>query len=298
MKRKWLLGLLIIAVLNGMVFAILLLNNPDMFRKKDIEDESDPKPPTYIEWWVDLSPVTEMCTFSGNVISGMPEYYIEMLVLENYKEDKLELKKKKGDTATPGDKIYVYNGKETTVDYNAQVVEVVYETTGDAKTLSIQLLNYDKLYAMVAVDTDHIDRIRYDTPVTVKIGKQKYAASVLDIGYEVIGEQVLVKLSIPTHVRPGTAIDAEFTTGTHEGMTMWTDYVYQDMSGQYYVKRKTNTGYERVDVEVGEFFSIEEDGKIWDFVEVTSGISEGDILLTEMYNSNRQIEDLKESLKK
>ena len=297
MSRKWLQGGLLTVILAGMIFAILWLNDPDLFKHKKADVNETSREPVYIEYQVDMSPVHEMCTCSGVVISGIPDLYMETMILENVNEDRLDIRGKKGDTVSPGQVILVHRGTEFSVSYHALITDITTQESEGEKTLSIQLLNYDKLYVTVAVDTSHIDRIRYDTPVKLTVNGKEYNSEVRDIGYEVSNETVAVALSVPPLIRPGTAAKAVFITGTHEGMTVPRDFVFQDMSGQYYVKQKTDNGFTRVDVNIGEAFAIEENGTIWEYIEVVSGISEGDTLLTEMNTSVKRVEKLKESLK-
>lgn len=95
----------------------------------------------------------------GSVISQAPEVYVDEIIVEGISDKNFDMLKKKGDKLSPGDTLFTFKGTDKSVDCNAQIVDVAFETEDRVRRAVIHLLNYDKLFLVVNVSSDKIDKL-------------------------------------------------------------------------------------------------------------------------------------------
>jgi len=288
MKRQ--IGLIAILVLlfAGMIFGVVYLNNPDIF-KSSKKALSSSVPTTQVYYPVIKGEVVHTYEINTRVVSGAPSVYMEEIKVVNVTDSNFEILKAKGDTVSPSDPIYMYDGEVVSVDFNALIVDITSDQTYPAKNILITLLNYDSLYTIAQIDTNKYKKINYDTNVKVIYEGREYESKILTIGWEVSQGKIPVKVDIPINILPGTDVKVVFILEV-QNMAFYTleEAIYQD-GGRYYANvldgPTGSSKTRRVEVTVGQRFSVEENGKMWDYVELLSGVKEGDTIVVEIIDN-------------
>jgi len=102
-----------------------------------------------------------------------------------------------------------------------------------------------------------------------------------NIGYEISEKKLPIQIYMPECFLPGTDAKVTFILGVEEmGLYVPEETLYQD-GDDYYANVGNEEESRRVKVMVGQRFSIEEGGNEFKYVEILSGIKEGDVLIVE-----------------
>lgn len=281
MKKNIFLSAMLVILFCGLIFGVIYLNDPTVFKASDETNKPD-VPVMTIEYRVQSGEILHTYETKGEVISNAPEIYLEKIIVEGI--NNFELLKRKGDIIAPSDVLYKFKGVEKQIGFNAQLVGVEYNREEDECVLT--LLNYDKLFIAVQIGSDRISDITYDTPTEVIIEGKSYQAEITDIGYEISNGKVNVLISLPAQVRPGTAADIVFTIDKIQtGLYVSRDAVYRE-GEEYFADVKTDKGIEQRKITVGQFFSVEQDGSNFEYVEILAGVSANDIILVEQIDNS------------
>ena len=281
MKINLILIVILSMLIVGLVFGVVYLNNPDIFNNKSGDKaKSQPQVITY-EYRVLSGEIEHTYEVNGTVISQMPELYLKERVIEYVNDTDLLMLRKKGDTVCSGDIICKLKEDEIPVEFNAQIVDIKYHSEDGTRFAVVSLLDYDELFVVVNVSEDKIDKITYETKSRVWVNGQAHNSEIINIGYEVEGNSVPVCVDPPVNVRPGTEVKVVFSLDVQTAaLYVSADAIYQD--GEfYYANVKTSAGTVQKKVSVGQFFSVEEDGNVFEYVEILSGVSKNDTLIVE-----------------
>lgn len=281
MKKNIFLSAMLVILFCGLIFGVIYLNDPTIFKTSNETSKPD-VPVMTIEYRVQSGEILHTYETRGEVISNAPEIYLEKIIVEGI--NNFELLKRKGDIIAPNDVLYKFKGVEKQIGFNAQLVGVEYNREEDESVLT--LLNYDKLFIAVQIGNDRISDITYDTPTEVIIEGKSYQAEITDIGYEISNGKVNVLISLPAQVRPGTAADIVFTIDKIQtGLYVSRDAVYRE-GEEYFADVKTDKGIEQRKITVGQFFTVEQDGSNFEYVELLKGVSANDIILVEQIDNS------------
>lgn len=279
MKRKLFLTIFSVFFLCGIFVLTLYLSFPNLFDLSSSDPAINEIPRKTFEYRVLKGEVKHTYETTGQVISGAPELYIVTFDLEKISDETFELVKEPGENFAKGDTVYTSNGKSKTVDFNGKVVDVVSSDNG--KNLSVKLLNYDALFVVAEIDLETYSKITYSTPATVIYNNAEYNATIKNIGYEVVNDQVQIQLSAPDGVLPGSSVTVCLVLDTDTvGLYVPTAAIYNNGDHPYAFVRD-GEGKKQVEITVGQEFSLEEDGNVFHYIEILSGVKETDILLVE-----------------
>lgn len=283
MKKNIFLGAMLVILFCGLIFGVIYLNDPTVFKTTDETNKPD-VPVMTIEYRVQSGEILHTYETKGEVISNAPEIYLEKIIVEGI--NNFELLKRKGDIIAPSDVLYKFKGVEKQTGFNAQLVGVEYNSWENTSSAVLTLLNYDKLFITVQIGSDRISDITYNTPTEVIIEGKSYQAEITDIGYEISNGKVNVLISLPTQVRPGTAADIVFTIDKIQtGLYVSRDAVYRE-GEDYFADVKTDKGTEQRKITAGQFFTVEQDGSDFEYVEILAGVSANDIILVEQIDNS------------
>ncbi len=284
MKKNIFLSTMLVILFCGLIFGVIYLNDPTVFKTSDETSKSD-VPVMTIEYRVQSGEILHTYETSGEVISNAPEIYTEKIIVEGINSENFELLKRKGDIIAPDDVLYKFKGAEKQIGFNAQLVNIEYNREENESSAVLTLLNYDKLFIAVQIGSDRISDITYDTPTEVIIDGKSYQAQITDIGYEISNGKVNVLISLPARVRPGTAADIVFTIDKIQaGMYVSRNAVYRE-GEDYFADVKTNNGTEQRKITVGQLFTVEQDGSNFEYAEILAGLSANDIILVEQIDN-------------
>lgn len=286
MKRKVTLIVILILFLLGLVFGVIYLNNPDIFSSPKEEQDFDRT--TTIRYPVIKGEITHTYSVDAQVISNTPELYVTDITLEGITQTNFELIKKQGDEIKSGEALYKYEGKEKSVDFNGQLVDITYEkTSADESTVTIKLLNYDKLFIQTEIDIDKYEKINYDTKVFVTYDDNEYESKITGIGYEIADKKLPVKVGMPDKFLPGTEVKVRFILDVHDaGLYVPEDAIYSDGDNYYANILEEDDTTRQTQVLIGERFSETDGDHTFKYVELLSGVSENDTIVVEIVDDS------------
>lgn len=281
MKRKIFLTISSVIFIAGLVVLMLYLSFPTFFEHKSMDESQELTQLKMVEYPVLKGTIIHTYETEGKVISETPELYIVNYEVQNISDNNFELFKQNGETFARGDVIYTSHGKNMTVDFNGKIVDITYTYNKSKKNLSIKLLNYDALYIVTWVDSEQYQKINYSTSVKIISENVEQDATIKNIGYEVIDNQIPIQVFAPINALPGTKVKISFVLNTDlVGLYVPTSAVYHN-GDSYYGFVKDGENRRQVEIEVGQEFSVEEDGTVFKYIEIISGVSESDTLIVE-----------------
>jgi len=212
MKRKIILVLILILFISGLVFGVIWLLNPAIFSQSDAGDKDDLQTEiNIVRYPVVEGEIAHTYEIDAQVISGAPEIYTADICVENITDSNFSLKKNKGDLIAPDEVLYVYDGKEHCVDFNGRILEIDYQKTENNKSAVITLLNYDNLFITANIEMEKLDKINYNTPVTVIFNGDEAEAKIDTIGFEITDGTLPLNITLPMKLYPGTPVKLVFT---------------------------------------------------------------------------------------
>lgn len=285
MRRNIILIIALMLFFGIMITGVLYLNNPKIFDFKKEDPIQNTPEIQYVRYPVCSGEIVHTYEVEGAVISQAPEIYIEEVVVDYVSDTNFQMQKNKGDILSAGDVLYQHNGANKTVDFSAKLIETEYVTEGYNRKAVIRLLNYDKLYIVTNVKEDKINKLSYDTEVDVQINGKTYSSKVINIGYEIVDKEVPVSIALPENVLPGTNVKITFVLDIQKaGLYVPQAAIYQD-NDTYYANVLSNGGVKQKKITVGQNFSVEEDGNVFEYIEILSGVSEGDTIVVEQIDA-------------
>lgn len=280
MKRKVILLITLLFFFIGLILGVIYLNNPQIFSSSTDEDSLSSNI-NIIRYPVQKGKVVHTYNVSGQVISGNSELYLEEIQISGITDLNFKMLKSKGDNIEPKTPLYEYMNSTKSVDYPCKIIDVYYEKTDNKNTATIVLLNYDKLYIETSIDSNKIESINYKTPVNLVINGEEYASSIKFIGYEIIDDLLSVQIDLPQNCLPGTKVDITFVLDTTDaGLFVPEEAIFQS-GEEYYANVEDGDSIKQVEIKIGQRFETEEEGTIFKYVEIISGVSENNVLVVE-----------------
>ncbi|MBE7069148.1 MAG: hypothetical protein E7386_01405 [Ruminococcaceae bacterium] len=213
----------------------------------------------------------------------------------------IKIKVAVGDRLSPNDILYTYKNKGKTCGCNCQIINIIRKKiTGEKnkENVYIELLDYDALYISASIPVKEIDQFKKNIPVKVIYNNTDYVSSIYYFGFNVDNEMLPVKLKLPIDLYPGTVVSLIFTTNVvKSGLYVPEEFVFAE-DGEYYVYKcndQQSEESEKTKVKVGISFVETEDGDSVKYIEILSGVSDGDWIVSEHMTLSSS--KLKENLK-
>ncbi|MCI6400362.1 MAG: hypothetical protein SPF51_00210 [Candidatus Fimivicinus sp.] len=290
MKRKTILTLSILFILICLFLLTLFLLYPSLFQK-DSDSGKGTQPDSVVQYTVLEGEITHSFECSGKVASDMAETKLRELVIQNANQNNFDMCREKGEKVAKGEPLYRFQNKEHQLDFNGQVVDVQFRDG----SVSIFLLNYDDLMIKAQADAKFYDYISYHSNATVSFNGVEYEATVVGIGYEIQDGMFQIELKSAAMLLPGTEVKVSVQTKTKKnGMYLPTEAVLSQGEA-YYVKLLMEDGSTKdTTVILGSYFSVEENGNTFSYVEIKSGVTAGDTVVTEKSEEINPGERIKE----
>lgn len=228
----------------------------------------------------------------GNVVLFPEETYMDAIELSWNRYDVVTLHVELGEELQVGDELYTINKKTYYAESDVKVVNIMTDEAN--RRTVIDLLNYDKLYIETTFPYEKLDSLQYDTNVKLAIFKEDkvetdfFNGSIHRIGYQVEeGNVVNVLLKADKKLLPGVKVVIEMELPQKEYALYTLKEMVKKNGDDYFVEVETNNGsIEKRVVDIGEFFSLENETGVLEFVELLSGVVEGEKLVTETVNNN------------
>lgn len=290
MKRRTFLVLSILVILAGLSLLTLFLLFPSLFQKDNDSNQGTPSD-SVVQYTVLEGEITHSFECTGKVASDMPEIRLKELVIQNANQNNFEMCREKGEKVAKGETLYRFQKKEHRLDFNGRIVDIQFQDG----CVSISLLNYDDLIITAQADVKFYDYINYRSTATVSFNGAEYEASVEKIGYEIQDGMFQIALKSAAMLLPGTEVKAIIQTkAKKEGLYLPTDAVLSQ-GETYYVKLLMEDGSTKdTPVTLGSYFSVEENGNTFSYVEIKNGVSAGDTVVTEKHEDVNPGERIKE----
>ena len=290
MKRRTFLILSILVILAGLSLLTLFLLFPSLFQKDNDSNQGTPSD-SVVQYTVLEGEITHSFECTGKVASDVPEIRLKELVIQNANQNNFDMCREKGEKVAKGEPLYRFQNKEHQLDFNGQVVDVQFRDG----SVSIFLLNYDDLMIKAQADAKFYDYISYHSNATVSFNGVEYEATVVGIGYEIQDGMFQIELKSAAMLLPGTEVKVSVQTKTKKnGMYLPTEAVLSQGEA-YYVKLLMEDGSTKdTTVILGSYFSVEENGNTFSYVEIKSGVTAGDTVVTEKSEEINPGERIKE----
>lgn len=174
-----------------------------------------------------------------------------------------------------GDILY----KDVAFTANGEIVNVAYSKN----VVSVTLLDCSELYITSLISYDQYTQLDYSTPVTVIFDGDKYPAKIQSIGYTFENNMTQLQVACENdQFRPGLEVELCFTSDVREnGLYIPYEALFQN-GDQPCVKILDADKIRTVNVVCGEIFESESDGHVWKYVELLSGVQDGDVVIFEV----------------
>ena len=234
-----------------------------------------------IRYHVEKGEITRSLTLSGTVINTNPD---ELVLITGEKGDDTEtVLVTEGQEVTKGTVLFTIGGLEYCAPADGKLVKL--EVSEDAVTAGI--LDYSRLSIYTEVNYAYLDILSVGATVTVKETNplsegKKSTETVTGFGYYVTDNNVEMQLTNSGHFLPGTTFTVEYNyTEYCENCYILKRMLQEDLDGTYVYVLTEDYEWERRSVVVGDTFT-EYNGEVGtDFVEILSGLEEGETVITE-----------------
>ena len=182
-----------------------------------------------------------------------------------------------------GEENYSLNSKE----YKSEIDGIVIDIVNEKEYVSVSILDYEALYIESGINYVYVDKLRIGQKIDVSesnplASKETHKEIVENIGYEIEDNMIEVMLSNNIHYLPGTSVELEFKYMDEiESCYVLKQMILEDASGKY-VYVESDGIREKRTIETGKEFSATNDGVTNEYIEICSGVSEGERLVVDV----------------
>ncbi|WP_096156503.1 MULTISPECIES: efflux RND transporter periplasmic adaptor subunit [Bacillus] len=291
MKGKLILSTFILIVLSGCIYGLFYFSSQSTYQTvRDVTTET--KNTVHLRAEVYSGTLENVFRQDGKVVLLPEEIYMDQVEISWNRNDKVTLHVNLGDDLQAGDELYTVNKKTYYAESDVKVVNV--STDEKNRMTVINLLNYDKLYIETSFPYERIDSLHYETDVKVALFKENvtdadfFNGTIHRIGYQVEeGNTLNVLVKTDKKLLPGVKVIIKMELPKKEYALYTLKQMVKKNGDDYYVEVETHNGtVEKRVVEIGEFFSLENETGVMEYVELLSGVVEGEKLVTETINDN------------
>lgn len=276
LKRKYKIGmylLIILCAIGGGIYFVLSNTNEGNEQKIDIEATPIPERRGVISE-VLYGSLESSFASEGEVSveeSDFVEYNDKIVG-----EEKITLNIHKGDDITKGDVLYQIDNKSVKSKVNGKVISV--EQTNEM--VKVILLDNSKLKISVYLQLEQFQLLNYESAVTILSDGQSIKGEIEDLDYRMVEDKIKVDVSMDTYIMPGRTVDVQIALGeTKEMLFIPAKSVVSmgDISYCYLVDDESgeNKEYVKQEVTIGNTYTYIEKNIAFQYVEVLSGLSEG-----------------------
>lgn len=276
LKRKYKIGmylLIILCAIGGGIYFVLSNTNEGNEQKIDIEATPIPERRGVISE-VLYGSLESSFASEGEVSveeSDFVEYNDKIVG-----EEKITLNIHKGDDITKGDVLYQIDNKSVKSKVNGKVISV--EQTNEM--VKVILLDNSKLKISVYLPLEQFQLLNYESAVTILSDGQSIKGEIEDLDYRMVEDKIKVDVSMDTYIMPGRTVDVQIALGeTKEMLFIPAKSVVSmgDISYCYLVDDESgeNKEYVKQEVTIGNTYTYIEKNIASQYVEVLSGLSEG-----------------------
>lgn len=187
------------------------------------------------------------------------------------------------DRVSKDDVIFTINSKE----YKSEIDGIVIDIVNENEYVSVSILDYEALYIESGINYVYVDKLRIGQKIDVSesnplASKETHKEIVENIGYEIEDNMIEVMLSNNIHYLPGTSVELEFKYMDEiEACYVLKQMILEDASGKY-VYVESDGIREKRTIETGKEFSATNDGVTNEYIEICSGVSEGERLVVDV----------------
>lgn len=225
---------------------------------------------------------------TNGLVSSDENEILKIYNIEYENTDRIKLSVKLGDEITKGQIIYSMNDEKVLSDCEGRIVDII----TDINNVIIKILDYSKLHINIKVPYEVIGVLDYASAVFITCDDVEYKGTIEKIGYVYFDDGIDVRISLPEYIMPNREVSVRIDLGQTKEMVFVPsafitsiadiNYAYvvvpveaEDVPGK--VKNVTN----QTEVKLGRKYTVYEDGNIFEYYEVISGINEGQQLSSE-----------------
>lgn len=262
MKREKVLIVLIIGLYVVLIGSVLFINNPD-FLKKDNTIEIEEVEEGIFTCETMRVTCEKVISVGGKVIENGTA--TQTLILPEDADVCVSV----GDSFSEGDLIARSDDEEIKAPYSGRVLSF------EQNPKRIRTLNYSALYVSTYVNIDSLEGLLNAESIRIHLEQEEFDSEITEVGYQVTNDTVEIKLRLCSNALVGESVNIEFVKDVREEVLSVLDEFVYTTGNKHYVYKYDGEKSEKVFVNIGERFKNNNN----DFVEITSGLAEGDMLV-------------------
>lgn len=238
--------------------------------------------------------IAQKYTTKGQVISQTPETYVSKLEFRGANEKNLHMIKNKGEDIAKKEALCTINGRKRFVDFNGKILDVSYNNDESGNYAQVSLLNYDNLYINTRIDEKELSEINHQTKVNIIHDGKTYEGKINLINYEIENGEVLVQIKVEDcKLYPGTDVYVDFIKEAKEDKIYLPEKaIVKECGNTYAILLQEGKENKQVEIKTGETFYEKVEDQEEAFVEVVSGLKEGDLVIINQDKAELNMEDL------
>lgn len=277
-KIVFTLAILVIIVVCVVGIGKAINSNDESEEAKPVSDENV----SQLRYTVTKDYIENTIQIKGTVVNHNSDVYVGVHG-EYYTGSKYEVYYKVYDDVKKDDVLF----KIGTTQYKSPVNGKVAEISLDNNSILISIIDYDLLYIDAEINYKYLDKMSIGDKVSVRESNpisenEEFEENIIGYGFEVKDNLIGIYLSNSKNFLPGTQFDIEYKyINEVETCYILKSMLLQDMNGYYVYVEENGERKKRVVTPGAVFTSLNGDIEV-EFIEITSGLSEGEKLVTDV----------------
>ncbi|MBO4484298.1 MAG: hypothetical protein J5738_02805 [Lachnospiraceae bacterium] len=279
MKNKILPSLVLLLAVVGCIYGIKTIINSE--KTSETASPVSGNNITELRSRVYSGRLDRQVRFHGKSVNHNPNQYV-IVSADIPKKTSSEIKCKVGDEVTAGQVLFTVGNKE----YKSEVDGLLTVVGQEKNSLYVGILDYSQLFIDVSIDYEYLSRIPKESQLKVIIRNELtddtvFHERVIGNAFSVNDNCIDIFLSNSNHYLPGMSFEIEYNyVDEISACYILRDMLMEDATG-FYVYKKVNENRVRQEVVPGKEFSIKDEKGETVFIEILSGVCEGDELIVE-----------------
>lgn len=195
------------------------------------------------------------------------------------KQDKVKCKVQLGDAVKKGQLLFVDGKKNIRSKHTGRIVSM---KTVDDK-ISIKMLDESKLYINLQIPYEYYKQITYHSLIKVDVDEKLRKGVIKYIDYKVVDEMVSVDVAFDGYIMPGRQATVQIALQKTPNMLYVPTAFVMNTGDSYYcniVEDLENNLISEKKIQVGNLYTVLEDGESFEYYEIADGLSVGDQIAT------------------
>lgn len=204
-------------------------------------------------------------------------YFIEYQSTQD--KNKVECKVDPGDAVKKGQLLFIDGKKLIRSQVGGKIVSI--ETVDNR--VRIKVLDEKKLYINLLIPYTYYKQLNYHSKTKVVVDEKTKKAAIKFIDYKIVDDMVSVAVSFDGYIMPGRQVTVQIALQKTPSMLYVPASFVMNTGDSYYcnvVDDLENNIVSEQKIQVGNLYTVLEDGDSFDYYEITGGLSAGDQIAT------------------